>query len=232
LESRDRKQVVKRAIACAVLHRQAGSAEGIGGMTRPIPERESLTVEFKSDRDRLNDRDLIAAVVCLANTEGGELYVGVEDDGTVTGLHAAHGNVTGLTAMIASSTVPPLSVRVEALDVEGRRVAKVVVPKFYRTPLLKTFERVEEQFNARVVEQEIEVDLFRVPIPNYDHVALCHCPSFRRCRRPGPFANHHRRGKAPGRSIARRFLDRIEPHAARTAGRHFRSGARDATRRE
>jgi ATP-dependent DNA helicase RecG len=277
-------------------------------MTRLIPERESLTVEFKSDRDRLADRDLVAAVVCLANTDGGELYVGVEDDGTVTGVHAAHRNVTGLTAMIANTTIPPVSVRVEALDIGGQRVAKIMVPKsrqlvatsegllqrrrlkadglpecvpfyphefarrqsdlglvdysalpveaatvadfeplererlrqfveryhgdrsllgladeeldgalglvsndqgpprptvagllllgresalrrhlpthevafqvlegtevrvndFYRAPLLRTFERVEEQFNARVVEQEIEVDLFRVPIPNYD----------------------------------------------------------------
>jgi ATP-dependent DNA helicase RecG len=281
-------------------------------MTRLIPEHESLTVEFKSDRDRLPDRELAAAVICLANTDGGELYVGVEDDGTVTGLHPAHGNVTGLTAMIANTTIPPVSVRVEALDIDGQRVAKILVPKsrqlvatsegllqrrrlradglpecvpfyphefarrqsdlglvdysalpvaaatvadldplererlrqfveryhgdrsllglrdleldgalglvsnneeqprptvtgllllgrepalrqhlpthevafqvleatdvrvndFYRTPLLKTFERVEEQFNTRVVEEEIEVDLFRVPIPNCDRRAF------------------------------------------------------------
>lgn len=281
-------------------------------MTSPIPERESLTVEFKSDRDRLADRELVAAVVCLANTEGGEIFVGVEDDGTVTGLHPAHQNPTRLGALIANLTSPPLSVRVEALDIEGTRIVKIAVPKsrqlvataegllqrrrlkadglpecvplypheiaqrqsdlgrldysalpvagadardfdplererlrqlieryggdrsllglsdedldgalglvsfdgdasrptvagllligreaalrrhlpthevafqvlngtdvrvndFYRTPLLKTFERVEEQFLARVVEDEIEFDLFRVPIPNYDRRAF------------------------------------------------------------
>ena len=31
--------------------------------------------------------------------------------------------------MIANSTVPPLSVRVEAMEVEGRPVAKIMVPK-------------------------------------------------------------------------------------------------------
>ena len=46
--------------------------------------RETLTVEFKSDRKRLPDSDLIDAVVAFANTEGGELYVGVEDDGEIT----------------------------------------------------------------------------------------------------------------------------------------------------
>lgn len=94
-----------------------------------IPKTESLTIEFKSDRERLPDTDLVAAVICLANTEGGDLFIGVEADGSVSGLHAAHANVAGLAAMIANRTVPPLSVRVEAIDVAGQRVAKVSVPK-------------------------------------------------------------------------------------------------------
>jgi ATP-dependent DNA helicase RecG len=99
-------------------------------MTRPIPDKESLTVEFKSDRDKLPDSELVAAVVCLANTDGGALYIGVEEDGTVTGLHPHHArDVGGLAAMIANKTTPPVSVRVEALEVEGKRVAKVTVPK-------------------------------------------------------------------------------------------------------
>jgi ATP-dependent DNA helicase RecG len=97
-------------------------------MTRDIPERESLTVEFKSDRARLADRDLIAALICLANTEGGEIYLGVEDDGRVTGLHPAHQNLTGLTALIANLTSPPLTARVEAIDVEPHRIARISVP--------------------------------------------------------------------------------------------------------
>ena len=47
-----------------------------------IPSSESLTVEFKSDRTRLPDTELVEAVVCLTNAEGGELWLGVEDDGT------------------------------------------------------------------------------------------------------------------------------------------------------
>ena len=99
-------------------------------MTRPIPDAESLTVEFKSDRERLSDADLIQAVVCLANTQGGTVYVGVEDDGTVTGLHPAHAaNVGGLAALIANRTVPPLGVRVEAVEVDAKLVAVVEVPR-------------------------------------------------------------------------------------------------------
>ena len=49
--------------------------------------KEDLTHEFKSDLTKLPDNDIIDAVVAFANTDGGELYLGVEDSGEVTGLH-------------------------------------------------------------------------------------------------------------------------------------------------
>lgn len=45
-------------------------------MSHAIPACESLEVEFKSDRDPLNDDDLVEALVCLANAQGGHLYLG------------------------------------------------------------------------------------------------------------------------------------------------------------
>lgn len=98
-------------------------------MGRPIPERESLTVEFKSDRERLPDQELVETAICLANAEGGQIYVGVENDGRVTGLHPVHDSVDGLSALIANRTVPSLSVQVTKLDVDGRAVARIDVPK-------------------------------------------------------------------------------------------------------
>lgn len=50
-------------------------------MKLQIPEKETLEIEFKSDLVRLSDSDLIDAVVAFANTRGGDLYLGVEDDG-------------------------------------------------------------------------------------------------------------------------------------------------------
>ncbi|WP_090142148.1 ATP-binding protein [Limnohabitans sp. DM1] len=94
-----------------------------------IPQSESLTVEFKSDRKRLSDTELVEALVCLANTEGGELWLGVEDDGQATGLHAEHMVLTGLAGMVAARSSPALQVTVEALKVGGVPVAKINVPK-------------------------------------------------------------------------------------------------------
>lgn len=94
-----------------------------------LPAKESLIVEFKSDADRIPDSELIAAVACFANAEGGDLFIGVEDDGTPTGLHIRHQDVIGLTALIANRTSPSISVRVERLDIGGIAVAHITVPK-------------------------------------------------------------------------------------------------------
>lgn len=92
-----------------------------------IPQQESLTCEFKSDLKCLSDKDLIEAVVCMANSQGGEIYLGVEDDGTVTGLHANHQALDGLAALIANRTQPPINVRVDAISVNGLPVARIMV---------------------------------------------------------------------------------------------------------
>lgn len=98
-------------------------------MSAFIPPKETLTVEFKSDRKRLSDSDLIEAIVCLANADGGEVWLGVEDDGTPTGLHATHFPLDGLTGLVAARTSPSLAVAVEAMEVSGVKVARISVPK-------------------------------------------------------------------------------------------------------
>lgn len=98
-------------------------------MPQRLPPCESLTVEFKSDRSKLPDRDLIEALVCLANAEGGELWLGVEDDGIPSGLHAEHRLLEGLAGMVAARTSPSLNVQAEAVELDGVTVARIQVPK-------------------------------------------------------------------------------------------------------
>jgi ATP-dependent DNA helicase RecG len=92
-----------------------------------IATGETLTMEFKSDRERLSDPELSRNVVCLANAEGGVLVVGVENDGVVTGLHASRARpVTPvqLQAAIFNNTMPPINTRVTVHDlVEGMVVS-------------------------------------------------------------------------------------------------------------
>jgi len=281
-------------------------------LTTILAKGETLAVEFKSDLKGLPDRDLVAAVVAMANTEGGLILLGVEDDGTVTGVQPGHQDTTGLKALIANRTSPSVAVSTEIIGRSGKNILCITVPKsksivsttdglvlrrrlmasgrpeaapfyphefiqrqsalglvdpsamplvslsvddfnplerqrireairryggdmtllpladeeldgalglvntvegvrrptvsgllllgrediirqnlpahevafqvlegtdvrvneFFRKPLLQTFEEVELQFKARVIEEEIQVGLFRVPIPNFDRRAF------------------------------------------------------------
>lgn len=96
---------------------------------RTVPTREMLDVEFKSDVKCYSDHDLIEEIVGMANTVGGILYLGVEDDGTITGVHKKHKDAIGVTALIANSTVPPISVRAEIITEEDRDILKIEIPR-------------------------------------------------------------------------------------------------------
>ena len=99
-------------------------------MSRMVPFEETLSIEFKSDIKKYGDNDLFEDVVAFANTEGGDLYLGVEDDGTITGVHPEHANPVTLGAYIANNTVPPISTRCEIIE-EEKPVLRITVPKSY-----------------------------------------------------------------------------------------------------
>lgn len=95
---------------------------------RTIPMAEDLVVEFKSDLKKYSDSNLIDEIVGMTNTKGGVLYLGVEDNGDITGVHAQHKDAIGVTALIANSTVPSVSVRAEIIVEEEQDVLKIEIP--------------------------------------------------------------------------------------------------------
>lgn len=65
----------------------------------------------------------------MANAEGGIIYVGVEDDGEITGLTKQHKDAIGVMALIANSTVPSISTRAEVITEEKIDILQIEVPK-------------------------------------------------------------------------------------------------------
>lgn len=98
-------------------------------ITAILKKGETLDVEFKSDVKGLPDRDLVAAVVAMANTEGGLILLGVEDDGTVTGVQPGHLDTTGLNAMIANRTSPSVAISTEIIERDEKKILGIIVPK-------------------------------------------------------------------------------------------------------
>ena len=82
------------------------------------PEKETLTVEFKSDIKSLSMDVLYKELVAMANTDGGILCLGVEDNGIVTGIQKQHMNIIQIQGDIQTHTVPALnpSLHIEKWD--------------------------------------------------------------------------------------------------------------------
>ncbi len=123
-----------------------------------LPKKETLTIEFKSDRNKLQNSDIFDAVVAFANTEGGDLYLGIEDSGEVTGVHKDHKNHATLTAFIANNTLPPVSVRAEIIE-ENHPVLKISVPKSYNG--------IVATISGKVLRRRIKADGTPENVPMY-----------------------------------------------------------------
>ena len=100
-----------------------------GEIKTVLDKGETLAIEFKSDVKGLPDRDLVAAVVAMANTEGGLILLGVEDDGSVTGIQSHHQDTMGLMALIANRTSPSVAVSTELIEWGGKKILCITVPK-------------------------------------------------------------------------------------------------------
>ena len=102
----------------------------IGELNGLIAGGETLTVEFKSDVKRLPDSELVDSLAAMANSQGGVLLEGVEDDGEITGLCKAHLDVEGMVPLVENRTTPGLVVSVEKIDCgDGVYVGAVHVKK-------------------------------------------------------------------------------------------------------
>ena len=96
---------------------------------------EALDVELKSERTQaLPDRELVEAVVCLANRSDdnpGWLLIGVEDNGRISGARPRHDGKTDparVQALISNRTRPSLSVRAEVVNVGGKQILAIEIP--------------------------------------------------------------------------------------------------------
>ena len=124
-----------------------------------IPPKESLTDEFKSDRKTISDNIIVEEVVALANTEGGRLYIGVEDDGAVTGAQECHRDKIRMLALVSNKTVPPVAARAELLE-EELPVMCIEVPKSIS---------VVATSSGKILRRKVKADGSPETAPMYPH---------------------------------------------------------------
>ena len=125
-----------------------------------IPAKETLTIEFKSDLKGLSDNELIEAVIGMTNTNGGELYLGIEDDGSVTGIKEKHKDEIGVAALIANKTIPSVPVRAEIITEKNKNILKISIPKS-RTVIAST--------EGKILRRRLKIDGSPENIPMYPY---------------------------------------------------------------
>lgn len=94
--------------------------------------RENDIIEFKADF--IND--LNKEIIAFANTKGGDIYIGINDDGSVCGVNDIDDTELKCTSHIRDTIKPDLSmfVKYEHLDIEGKTVLRIVIGKGSMSP--------------------------------------------------------------------------------------------------
>ena len=85
--------------------------------------RESKTIEFK----REYTENLKYEVIAFANTDGGTIYIGIEDDGTAIGIENTDKTMLSITNMIRDSIHPDVTLftDVNTVDIEEKTVIRI-----------------------------------------------------------------------------------------------------------
>lgn len=103
----------------------------IAEFERVLSKGENLTVEFKTwiHAKNMRERIFLAVdeLVAFANAKGGTVYMGVEDDGTVTGCNSY--DEQKIMESIYDRTRPALFTEIEVIHYEGKDVLAIKVER-------------------------------------------------------------------------------------------------------
>lgn len=102
-----------------------------------LAQGESQHREFKRQLD--NPESVAGEIVAFANSEGGRLYFGVADDGTLIGLPDSAAVFQSLTHLCRDRCIPPVSPVLEQHWIEGREIVVLtVMPALNRSKPYRT----------------------------------------------------------------------------------------------
>lgn len=90
-----------------------------------IQQGENTQIEFKSAAAR--PESIAREIVAFANTLGGSLLIGIEDDGTITGIESSL--ETRIANISRNNIVPALQLDVQETQIDGKTVCLITVPK-------------------------------------------------------------------------------------------------------
>lgn len=97
-----------------------------------IAKGEDLHTEFKEVIE--SNEDLAKSIVCFANTDGGQIIIGVTKRGDIVGIENMDETIRRIDDVAFHRCEPPVTVVVETIPVEDETVVVVNVPKGEQRP--------------------------------------------------------------------------------------------------
>ncbi|MEN3037857.1 MAG: ATP-binding protein [Candidatus Kryptonium sp.] len=95
-------------------------------------EGEGLTVEFK--RKVSTPEKIAKAMIAFANTHGGVLIFGIDDDGKVIGVNSEKEEIDMIFTAAREHCYPPIEPKIEIFELEGKDVIVVTIEKSEEKP--------------------------------------------------------------------------------------------------
>lgn len=94
--------------------------------------QESETVELKA----IVVEDIKKEIIAFANCDGGKIYIGIQDDGTVSGVEDADGTALQISNMVRDAIKPDLTMflHYETLEIDGKYVVTVDIQRGTERP--------------------------------------------------------------------------------------------------
>lgn len=114
-----------------------------------IEEGENLQCEFKL---KFSSEEKIAKeMIAFANTKGGFLIFGVDDDRTIVGVESEKEISDLVTQTAKQYCIPPLEISIEFIEVKGREIVIVSIPESLQKPHRLQDYKDELDLNSSIV---------------------------------------------------------------------------------
>ncbi|MFN7327460.1 MAG: helix-turn-helix domain-containing protein, partial [Chitinophagales bacterium] len=113
-------------------------------LTHIIQNGENAAVEFK--RAAVTTDSMAKEMVAFANSQGGMILIGVEDDGTITGIDKTKQNEAWVSNIARDAVIPPIQIKSSLERVGEQEILVVEVPKGKNRP----YQTRNDHFYIRV----------------------------------------------------------------------------------
>lgn len=124
-----------------------------------ISKGEGHHTEFKETL--IDNEDMAKSITCFANTDGGQIIIGVKNNGEITGIGNIDETIRRIDDIAFNRCEPPVTVVQETADIEEKTILVVKVPKGVQRPY-RTIKGIYYVRSANRCRQASREELMRL----------------------------------------------------------------------